>query len=279
MDFGAVLTAGANASTHSQPSGVVFVIRCEPDPFAGERLNVGVFGIDQRGRRRTKVIESVGRLECLYGDAADSVLWLARAASEAALAGVDAPSPQLSFDGPMPYFHSSLEEAVEGAFAELVTVALPPREQRQSEPKLSDEEALRQVSDFVKQMIGLNFDVLANTPDVVLNTERGPWKVRIPLQPKGGAGTVRSAAYGAAVLKSHLIDSVLDLECAARYRNTHRLGLFLLRPPRRSDDAEAPIDAVIDSVMHRAPRALRFEVASTAEELAFGVCKWAQQAE
>ena len=43
-------------------SGQVFVIRCEPDPFTGERINVGVCVQDASGKRHVRCIEEPGRL-------------------------------------------------------------------------------------------------------------------------------------------------------------------------------------------------------------------------
>jgi len=261
-----------------QPGGLISIIRCEPDPFTGERLNVGVIGVDSAGRRLVKVIEEPGRLECLYGDSATSVVWLARAAEEAATLGLDPPSPQVHFDAPTAFFNESLEEAVARAFDDLVTVALPLPERRRLRKQLSDEAALSAVSDAVKGLIGLNFELLANSPNVLLQTDRGPWTVRVPLQPRNGVGTVRSADYTPHVLRAHLTDSILDLDCAARYRQKRSMGLFLLRPLGDVEAQDEAIDAVIDSVVHRAPKSMRFEVADTAEGLAAAVHQWGVEA-
>ena len=128
------------AAPNAEPLGQLFVMRCEPDPFTGERLNVGVFGVDRSGRRVARVVQQVGRLECLYGPAAAEVVWLAAAAKEAALAGVASPSPQVVFGGPMAFLHGTLEQAVDRAFAELVTVALPHKVREASGTKFTDED-------------------------------------------------------------------------------------------------------------------------------------------
>ncbi|WP_287880466.1 hypothetical protein [Acidovorax sp.] len=265
--------AAAPVATSTQPAGQLFVVQCEPDPFTRERLNVGVFAVDASGRRKARMIDQAGRLECLYGSAAGNVVLLAKAAGEAALACVQPPSPQLRFDGPKPYFNCSLDEAVDRAFAELVTVALPQRDAPQAS-KLTDELATEAVTSQIKLLLGLNMDLLANTPQVVLNTDRGPWTVSMPLQPLHGVGTIRSADYTPATLKTHLMDSMLDLECAARYRHKRSAGLFLLRPQGLDRKGQAAVDDVVDSVLHRAQRNLHFDQADTASHLARLIREW-----
>ncbi|MCK6431880.1 MAG: hypothetical protein L6Q68_02445 [Aquabacterium sp.] len=271
----------AFAKTTTAPSpeaaGALYIVRCEPDPFTGERLNVGVFGVERGGRRLAKMLQQPGRLECLYGRAASDVLWLAKAAEEAAMAGLAEPSPQLRFDGPMPYYHSTLEDAVQHAFAEMVTAALPQRDrQAAAATKVTDDDALELVSQALKGMIGLDFGLIANTPHVLIDTDRGPWTVHVPLQPKRGAGVIRSADYGPQSLKTHLMDSVLDLECAATYRQRRDLGLFLLRPSAHSPREAMQVDDVVDSVMRRAPRNLRFEQADDPAILAKMIHDWSR---
>lgn len=265
------------AAPNAEPLGQLFVMRCEPDPFTGERLNVGVFGVDRSGRRVARVVQQVGRLECLYGPAAAEVVWLAAAAKEAALAGVASPSPQVVFGGPMAFLHGTLEQAVDRAFAELVTVALPHKVREASGTKFTDEDALASVSDSIKKLIGLDFGLLANTPNVLVETDRGPWTVMVPFQPSEGVGTIRSADYSPATLKTHLMDSVLDLECAASYRNKRGQGLFLLRQTEVPQSEAKAIDAVVDSVLHRASRKLHFDVGYSAGELAQRIVQWSEE--
>jgi hypothetical protein len=262
---------------YSEPAGMIFVIRCTPDVFTGERINVGVCGVDRGGKRLAKVVTEPGRLQCLYGDLASNVLLLAEAALDAAENGAPSPSPQITFDEPTPFFNSSLEQAVENTFADQVTVALPQRQQRERD-EISDAKAQEMVIDALKQAMQLDLGLVANTPQVIINTERGPRSVFIPLQPRSGVGTVRSAHYGAQALKSHLMDSVLDLECAARYRDKRALGLFILRPKRRDALLHASIDRVIDSVMYRCPRSMHLGQSDEAEELAADVARWAEAA-
>lgn len=257
-----------------QQSGVVMVLRCVPDVFTGERLNIGVAAIDPNGKRACKVITEPGRLECLYGEAAANVLLLAKAAEEAFMAGAPMPTGQITLDEPAPFYNTTLDDVVQQVFADQVTVALP-RRQDSSKKSLDDEEAWRLVSNHIKLKQHLQADVIASTPHVLIETERGTRSVTAPLQPKHGVGTVRSADYSAATLKAHLMDSLLDLECAARYRNKRGMGIFILRPENETMKTASAIDAVIDSITFRAPSNLHMEVSQDSQSLAGRVTDWA----
>ena len=116
----------ASKSTGARAAaGQVFVIRCEPDPFTGERINVGVCVITASGQRLVRCVEEPGRLECLYGPGATSVLSLAKIAGACAARGLPSPSPQITVDDPLPYYHATAEEILRITFQEQVTVARP----------------------------------------------------------------------------------------------------------------------------------------------------------
>lgn len=254
------------------------VIRCEPDPFTGERLNIGVVGVASNGTRLARVIQEPGRLECLYGAGAERVVAMAAAAAEAVRSDRPMPSAQLIVGQPQPFYNVSLEAAVNRAFDDLVTVALADRD-RQPRPKaLTDEMAEQRVFERLRKKIGLNMEILSNTPDVILQTARGPWKVHIPLQPPQGVGTVKSTDYGAATLRTHLNECMLDLACASQYRNKARIGLFLLRAERARADAN-DADSIIDALFCRAPEHMRIEVRDDPEALAQEIQAWSATAD
>lgn len=257
-----------------QSAGQVFVIRCEPDPFTGERINVGVCVIAPNGQRLVKVISDPGRLDCLYGeDGAGITVSMAQVAGACASKGLPPPSSQIHFDEPVSFFNANPEDMLESTFADQVTVALPRRAEK-AKKQLDDLAALSTVTNYLKRLKGLNVDFLANTPQVLVNTERGQRAVNVPIQPKNGVATIRSADYTAATLKTHLMDSLLDLECAARYRQKKHLGIFILRPEHASDAAVKAVDHVIDSVAFRAPGNLRMEVEYDGETLAKAIDEW-----
>lgn len=260
---------------YSEPAGMIFVIRCTPDIFTGERINIGVCAIDPAGKRKAKIITEPARLQCLYGDHAIDVLMLAQAAMEAAEKGAPSPSEQILFDDPTPFFNSTLEQALENTFADQVTVALPHRQQVKRE-ELSDEAAVAKLSDAVKVKIQLNFELLASQPQVIVNTERGPRTMQIPLQPREGVGAIRSAYFSAHTLRTHLMDSVLDLECAARYRQKRALGLFILRRRGGGKKEQHAIDDVIDNILYRCPQSLHLGQSDDVNALAEEIADWGQ---
>lgn len=259
--------------------GQYFVIRCTPDPFTGETLNVGVCVIEPNGKRHVKVITEPGRLECLYGDSgASMVVSMASIAGAYAQQGLHSPSTQICFDTPLPYFNASPEETLEAAFAEQVTVALP-RKNVKATKTVDDDQALTLISDLIKRKLSLKADaVLAQNPQLIINTDQGPRAIKVPLLPNNGAGAIRSADYSAPSLKTHLMDSLLDVECAGRYAKKKYLGMFILRPAHHTPQHAAAIDNVIDSIAFRAPHNLRLEVSEDGDVLAEHICDWAEAA-
>lgn len=264
------------AAEPTKPAGYYFVIRCEPDPFTGEQLNIGVCAIDPSGKRHVKVITEPGRLECLYGENACLVVSMAQTAAACAMQGLGSPSSQIVFDIPLPYYHTSAQDVLASAFAEQVTVAIPKKSNDTSNKnKLDDEAAWTMVANDIRLLKGLQADVIANTPQVLIETGRGARSVMVPLQPAHGAGTVRSADYSTQTLKSHLMDSLLDLDCAARYRRKRGLGMFILRPKKATVKEASAIDAAIDSIAFRAPSNLYLEVSDDSMTLAQAINSWA----
>ena len=272
LDFAALTSQPASSL---EQAGQIFVIQCEPDPFTGERINVGVCAIDPSGRRFVKTLTEAGRLECLYGESGSAVvLSLAQVAGACAIKGLASPSSQILFSEPVPFYNSDVTAMLESTFADQITVAIPRRVDA-GKQNIDDATALKSVIDRIKKVLNLDAGFVANTPQVIIDTNRGPRPVMIPLQPIGGAGVIRSAYYSPATLKSHLMDSVLDLDCVSRYRGKKRLGLFILRPSDASQKDSAAIDAVIDSVAFRAPGGLHLGVATDIDGLAQEVTEWA----
>lgn len=255
-------------------AGRVFVIRCMPDVFTAEILNVGVCGISASGQRLVKVMTEPGRLACLYGDSAINVVLLAQAAAEAARTGARSPSPQIIFDEPTPYYNTTLNDQVDNTFADQVTAALPQRQAADTE-QLTDEVARQRTIDAIKLARGLETDFIANTPLVILSTDSGPRPIYIPLQPARAVGTIRSASYSPESLKMHLLESVLDMEAAQRYKQKPAAGLFILRPASKEKKLNAAIDKTIDAIAWRCHKSLQLEVEPTPEKLALVVTQWA----
>lgn len=257
------------------PAGMVFVIRCEPDPFTGERINIGVCVQDASGRRYVRCIEEPGRLHCLYGTSATTIISMAKMAAACAGQGLPSPSSQIIFDTPQPYYNASAQETLAYTFQEQVTVALP---QRQSTERMQVDDAaalsliIGELSKrFTSHLLG---DVVANTPTTLLPTQWGLRPVTIHLQPSNGVGVIRSADYTPASLRSHLMDSVLDIQCAAKYRQLKRQAIFLLRPHQEPEKMLNQRDESIDNVMCRADN-IELHQSHDSAALAENIINWA----
>lgn len=273
MDF---LNALPTNPPQSTAAGQVFVIRCEPDPFTGERVNIGICVQESNGKRHVRCIDEPGRLECLYGAGAASILNLAKFAAACAAQGLPSPSPQVIFDTPLPYFHTTAEEMLRLAFQEQVTVALPQRTST-ARVQLDDAAAMSLVLGALHKLVPMSGEVVANTPVTLVNTPQGPRPVTVPLQPRNGVGAVRSVDYTPTSLRAHLMDSVLDLQCAALYRQRKHQALFLLRPQQEPPKLASQRDEAIDNVMYRAG-ALRLFQSDNSETLAGDIAAWAKEA-
>lgn len=260
-------------------AGRVFVIRCEPDPFTGERFNVGVC-VQERatGKRYVRCITDPGRLDCLYGTQANTIVRMAKMAAAYAGEGKRSPSSQIIFDKAKPYYNASAEEILDITFRSQVTVALPRREDS-PRARIDDQAAFKLVLDALRLRLPLHelAEVVANTPDTLVNTPKGPRSVHVHFQPRNGVGVLRSLDYSAPSLRTHLMDSVLDLQCAAYYRKRGHQALFVLRPSYESDGDAALRDDVLDSIGYRAPE-LEISQANDSGDLAAQITQWAATA-
>lgn len=259
-------------------AGKLFVIKCTPDIFTGEVINIGVCAIDGlTGDRYVKIIEEPGRLSCFYGDASHAILSLAKITKESLLVNGESPSPQVVFGETTTFYNSNIKKVVNDVFRTQVTAALPHRESK-SIKMLDDDEALEDVSNYLKEKFQLGAAFLANTPNVIIDTDKGARAIRVPFQPSNGVGTIRSAYYSPQVLKAHLMDSYLDMECAARYRKKSFMALFILRPKDALIKNANQVDSVIDSIAYRAPKNMLLEVSDEVDELAEAINNWSHVA-
>jgi len=258
-------------------SGRIFTIRIVPDLFTGETLNIGVCVVDHAGKRMVKMVDEPGRLECFYGlDGAENIIFAAKLAAQAALAGQASPSPNIRFEEPQKFFNISPEEGLESFFRDRVTVAIPVRERREA-PKGADTPAIRaRVYDLMRSKRGLRADeIIPQSVGTVIQTPKGPREVQVPLQARNAFGGLESAAYGVQTVRLHLMDALLDLEAAAAHRSIERLGMFVYRPDNLQEAALLAIDNAIDNVMFRAPSNCNVEIEYSPETLAEKILAWA----
>lgn len=275
----------------AEAAGRVFVIRCIPDPFTGESLNIGVCGVSAAGTRVVKVITEAGRLNCLYGDSARAVVNMAAVAKYCLEHNLPSPSEQIVFDDPLPYFNSSVEQVVADAFADQVTVALPQRVNRAT-PQVDDQAALAALRREMKQLsleLSAN-EVLPAEPAVLIPTHDSamPRTVHIPIRPAYGYGAVRSADYSGHSLRGHLLESLLDLSFAGRYRRNRLYGeaagvklpalaIFVMHNPQASALRRKDADRVIEDLAPKAAGLVDLVPAIGSADMARAVWDWVGQ--
>jgi hypothetical protein len=259
-------------------TGLAFNIRCPPDLFTGELINVGICIISTDGSRIGKVISEPGRLSCLFGDSsAAGIVQLANIALCEALQGNPSPSPNIVFEEPTPIYNSTPLEALDDIFSSQVTAAIPLRtESSQRPPTHPTTKVIARLYNCLRET---NSDaaneIIPQSLQTVVNTRKGQRAVQIALQPTGGAGIVESAAYGAGTVRSHLLDALLDLEWAAEAKGLERLGFFIVRPSDWPDAKQNEVDRAIDNVTDRIPTRIRVEVESDYGTMAQHIIKWA----
>lgn len=275
-----ILDTLLKAPTGGEATGQAFNVRVIPDLFTGECFNIGVAGIAADGTRYIKVIEEVGRLECLYGKTAENVLFLAELAADAFMAGREAPSPNIIFDKPTPFWNNTLQRTIAQLFADQVTVAIPMRQEDEPMDAPDSDRVRASIYDMLrlKGPTGLVDKLIPQSPMVVVNTSRGPKTVKIPLQADTAIGGIESAAYSPQTVRMHLMDAMINLEFAADAWQMTRTGIFIARPvlAKKHEPRLRQIDAAIEHVVSRAPRTCHVAIESDLDALTDEILNWAE---
>jgi len=259
-------------------TGQTFTIRCTPDVFTGESLNIGVCLIGNDGARIGKVLTDPGRLACLYGEEnAGGIVQLAQVALCEALEGRSSPSPNIVFDTPTPIYNLDPLEAIDDLFASQVTVAIPLHGVAQKRlPSSPTNQVVARVYNLMREKNSdAANDIIPSSPQTVVNTRKGTRAVQIALQPPHGGGIIQSAAFGSQTLRAHLLDALLDLEWAAEARELKRLGFFIVRPGNWPDTKQVDLERAIDDVVDRIPTRIRVEVESDLVRMTQHIFNWA----
>lgn len=275
------LNAHPAVLSNFKETGQAFNIRCTPDIFTGESLNIGVCIIGSDGARTGKVTTEPGRLACLYGEeSAGGIVQLAQIALCEALEGKPSPSPNIVFDEPTPIYNLSPLEALDDLFTSQVTIAIPLR--TVAPTRLPSTPTNRVIAKLYNLMRQNDSDaanqIIPSSPQTVVNTRKGTRAVQIALQPVHGGGIIQSAAYRPPTLRSHLLNALLDLEWAAEARDLKRLGFFIVRPGNWPEIKQLELARAIDDVVDRIPTRIRVEVESDLNRMAHHIFDWAHAA-
>lgn len=270
----------AGRSNAGSESGRWVRITATPNPFTGERINVGVAAKGHDGQWRVRVMESMGRLECLYGEeGAENVLFVAALAKERLEQGGILDLPGVSLSEESVFFHMGADEAVAAFFSEQVPLATEePKAGRQ--PSITSDTVRRQVYDHMRLKAGGLADlVIPQSPSALIEHDGKQRSVEVPLQHPQAFGALESAGYRSEQgLRLRLADALIDLEAAAQYRGVKRLGYFIARPTEMEPELMDRIDNAIDRMAWRMPKNCRFEVEDSTEALADKIIEWLPEA-
>ncbi len=288
MNLDEFLRSAQAPTSALQAQGQLFVIRCVPDPFTGEVLNIGVCGVGANGERLVKVITEAGRLKCLYGDSAAAIVNMAATAKYCLEQGLPSPSPQLRFDEPLPFFNSTLESAVADAYLDQVTVALPYRQNKVAQ--IDDDAVATSVRRLLEDRLQLDAgELMPAEPMVMVPTDESepvalPRMIRVPIRARYGYGALRSADFAGGTVRQHLMDSLLDLSFAGRYRQRQlqamegpALAIFVMHNPESSRARRQESERVVEDIATRAAGLLEVVPALGAADMAHAVIDWSRQ--
>jgi hypothetical protein len=249
------LASKAAATPKPRFTGSWAVVEIQPDPFAPQRLTVGVVVQGSDERLHFKVLDRFQKFECLDGDRFPQS-WIAElmAYAEHALrsaAQSRAPFSSVAFDAPSlslgpPLFTAGMnqEDAVEKLFAEVVVMAphVEPKKEK-SFQFIDTPTARRMVNEHLNEIAKLDFNrIVAEGSGILLADEDGRHFLDLNLTPPGCCGSVVSAVYASTqTVEMNLHRASRDLTTYARIRSTEDTGLFMLLPPPKALEAKERI--------------------------------------
>jgi hypothetical protein len=254
----------------------------EPDTFTGERFNIGVGIIDNTGKRLVKVMSEKGRLECIFDQRdAESILMMAAVAKKCFEEDRPPLFANISFGELLPLFNQEPSIAINELFTDQVTFALPQRNEA-ARPKgwLTKKETRHEIFKLISERLPANQAsvLMPRAPTIQVQTKAGLVKpVNVPLQLANGAGALESACYSPAIVKSHLMDAMLDIQTHANAAGLTRAGMFILRSSTGlSRKSLLTLDNTIDDVLWRVPKSWCIEIEDTTPKLTDKILAWAQ---
>lgn len=225
------------------------------------------------GVQMARVITQPGLLMLLYPAVAHDMVMRAQQARGAILANMPIRSAQIELGLPIPFFDQSLDEAIEQAFSRFVTVALDPDKRHEATDRLSDEALWHRMYSALRVRLGPAAKFSDPNSMMVVQSPGGVHGVTIHIRLKQRLGVVRSAFYDPVTVKLHLMDSLLDLQCARRVAAAQDAALFVLRPARDSSEPSS-LDAVLTSVAFRCDPGTRLVVEHDIQVLEQKLVDW-----
>lgn len=229
-------------------TGTWATVEIQPDPFARQRFTVGVAVADLEGRFSFRLLEDLGKFECLYDrddvstfrtliDSAEQCLARARR-DKVPLSDIHFDVDALSLSELWPTSGDSADAVLSRLFADVVPF-LPRGERKARDFVTLDNTAVRRlVDDALKKIAGVEFERISSDSQRAV-TDRATGEVHwldFNLESDGGAGSVISAVYKTPErIELNFLRASRDLSTYARIKNLRRrLGLFVMAPSRDS---------------------------------------------
>jgi hypothetical protein len=270
--------------------GVWATVQLQPDLFSPQRLIIGVLVGTNDRPHGYRMLQSLEKIECLYGRKVASRLHdhlksaeftLARALKEKIpLRHVAFDSDNLELSAPWPTSGQSDEAILSRLYADVVH--LEP--EGSDEPKflsLDTEQVRRLVNAELKRIAGLAFEQMVVDPNATLihDDEGMPHKLDFNLRVEGGAGSVVSAVYKTPnYVELGLLRADRDLRTYAGIRKLDNLAVFVMTPREEQFDPGefAKMTELLDETAWRMERAgVRIEMHDDPTPLALGIMDWA----
>jgi len=253
------LSTGPDPYAHLRPhasavpkaafEGVWATVELQPDAFARQRYTVGVAVATVDGAFSFRLLDDLGKFDCVYGrDDVAEIRSLVEAAEQAllraqkgkvALKDVQFDTGALSLGDLWTTSGASADAVLSRLYLEVVPFV--PRDERKARDFITLDNAAvrRMVDDELKRIAGLGFEHVRVEPQRAVadrTTGESHW-LEFNLEPKDKAGSVISAVYKTpSSIELNFLRASRDLATYARLKqlDDRQLGLFIMTPTKDS---------------------------------------------
>ena len=287
------LAASAVTTPTPKFTGSWATVEIQPDPFAPQRLTIGVVVQGSDERLHFKLLDGFQKFDCLYGDrfSQTSITELMAYAEHAlrAAAQTRAPLNSVAFDAPSISLGPALfaagmdhDDAVEKLYAEVVVMApAVPAKKEKGFQFIDTPTARRMVNEHLTEIAKLDFNrIVAEESGILLADGAGKHFLDLNLTPPGCCGSVISTVYASTqTVEMNLHRASRDLTTYARIRSTDGTGLFMLPPPPKALEAKERIkmEKLLADYQWKLERdGFRVVSRESPEDLAVDVYEWAK---
>lgn len=270
--------AAISKATGFTQTGESWRVQLAPDIFTGERFNVGIGVRLPSGAVRVMVMTEPGRLPCFYGETgAENILFAAALYKEAAEAGKPSPVDNIIESDRQPIFNVAPEEALASLFRDQVSAARESDKPKADDATVKRDALTTNIYNFIRKERPEEADrIIPQSPLAIVQTEKGARPARVPIQAENAFAGLESAAIKTShIIQFNLMNALLDVEAACRWRKIGRMGMFVLRPDTRDERWNTMVDNAIDKVIWRAPPECVIDASSNIAELSAKIMEFA----